>query len=694
MLVRRGIPALLAMVLLSLVVWLGQPDSPAPLGESLRHTLETAGPDEILTVWVHFRDRDLDETALEQALALATEELPARTLKRRAKVFPSGMPLVDARDLPVSNEYLQQIVATGATLRRTSRWLNAASFEVPAGRIDQITRLDFVRRVDRVVRVVRAAIPTPVVDTAPHPVPGEKSTAWILDYGESQAGMEQANVPPVHEMGYTGQGVVVGMLDTGFHTGHESLVDVPVLGTYDFVNDDPVVDLEAGDPDNAISHGTVTLSNVAGYAPGQMIAPAYGASVLLAKTEDVADEYALEEDYWVAGLEWLEAQGADLVSASLGYYDWYTFDDLDGETAVTTIAADLAAGRGLLLVTAAGNERGSGWGAIIAPADADSVLSVGAVYADSTVTYFSSPGPTADGRIKPEVAALGYQNRAADPSDDTNYINASGTSLACPVVAGVAALVLERTPELTPMQLREALMMTAGQADSPDNDLGWGIVNAMDAVMYFGPHFVHAPLAETTTDTEGPYTILAMITDVEAVQDAWVTYRTNDGPWQQLAMTPLGSNLYSADIPGQPYTTIVDYLIEAVSVNGVAKRNPDPIDAEPFHTFAVTRSSDVECLCNQDLPEPTALLGAAPNPFNPRTNIRFRIGAAGRALLEIYDMRGRRVRSLLDENLEVGQQDVMWDGRNESGLEVGSGVYLYRLQAVDQALTGKVMLVR
>ncbi len=181
----------------------------------------------------------------------------------------------------------------------------------------------------------------------------------------------------------------------------------------------------------------------------------------------------------MAATEWAEALGAEVVSSSLGYIDWYTFEDMNGEVAVTTIAADRAVDLGVVVVTAVGNERDNPWGHLIAPADGFGVIAVGAVDSNGTVAYFSSPGPTFDGRIKPEVVALGINNWLADNAPgDNDYRRGSGTSFATPLVAGVAALLLEIYPEWTPDQVRAALLDTASLSLNPDNNLGWGIVNA------------------------------------------------------------------------------------------------------------------------------------------------------------------------------------------------------------------------
>ena len=241
-------------------------------------------------VWVYFRDKGVEGKALEEALDTIASELPHRTAVRRAKVKPVGFRLVDEGDLPVHQDYLEEVIATGARPRHTSRWLNAASIEVTRPQAERLARLACVERLDLVTGARHAAIPDPV---AP-PVPAQptarldKSPATTIDYGLNQAAMEQVNVPPLHDVGLSGKGVVVGMLDSGFRTTHESLVHVPVLKTWDFINNDPNVDEEPGDPAGARNHGTMTLSTVAANMPGDLVAPAPGVAVLLARTEHLS----------------------------------------------------------------------------------------------------------------------------------------------------------------------------------------------------------------------------------------------------------------------------------------------------------------------------------------------------------------------------------------------------------------------
>ncbi len=681
----------------------GASDAPSDAGPVLTARLQRALADPAfggrdtggtLAVWVFFTDKGLVGAALQQAFDRAEAELTERAAWRRSKVTV-GRRLVDGDDLPVAIDYVAAVGQLGAVPRQESRWLNAASFDATDAQVRAMARLPFVRRVDLVLKMRRPDLPVdPSAAAMMRELGAEaaRDNLWNIDYGGSLAGLVQINVPPVHEMGITGAGVIVGMLDTGFKTTHEALVGVPVIAVYDFINDDDVVENEPGDPASAHNHGTKTMSTCLGFYAGELVGTAFGASAILAKTEDVADEQPIEEDWWVAGLEWAEGLGADVISSSLGYYAWYEFEDLDGNTAVTTIAADLAVGRGVVVVNSAGNQRGSSsFPYIITPADGDSVIAVGAVDLEDDYASFSSPGPTADGRIKPDVAALGVHDYVVDPSDDHGYGTASGTSFSCPLTAGVAALILSRVPSLTPIQVREALRMTADRADAPDNDFGWGILDAYAAVTYFGAVIVHDPL-EDTQDTDGPYPIICTMTDRVALlpDQLFVHYRTDAGSWTALPLVPAGQDLFTASIAGQPAGTTIDYYLTATDELGVTSALP-PFAPETFFTFAV--ESDLTAV--GPLPARGFDLAANyPNPFNPSTQIRFDLARAAQVKLTIFDLHGRLVRRLLDEQRAAGSHEVRWDGRNDAGRDMPSDSYLYRLNVDGMAAQRKMLLLR
>jgi len=659
-----------------------------------------------LAIWVYFRDKGARGEALAAALAEAEAALPPHAAWRREKMRAAGAGvgkrgadgrarLVDVGDLPVAPRHLAAVAATGAAPRRVSRWLNAASFDATPDQVRLIAALSSVARIDLVAKFRRTP-PLPADRWPAKSAPGAAGPAGAaaIDtaaYGASFAALAQIDVPAVHAAGYTGAGVVIGMLDTGFKTTHEALDQIPVLGRWDFVNNDPVVADEAGDPTGAQNHGTYTLSALMGYAPGHLVGPAYGAVVALAKTEDISVEVPVEEDNWVAGLEWLDTFGVDVVSSSLGYFDWYTFADLDGDTAVTTRAADLAAARGIVVCASAGNERTSAWGHILAPADGDTVLAVGGVNLDGTIAYFSSPGPTADGRIKPDFCALGVGVAAASPTLDTGYVVVSGTSLSCPLAAGVAALLLQRAPGLTPWQVREALRGTASRATTPDNDFGWGILDAAAALDWYGPRIAHTALPDTLPP-EGIYPVGCRIVDHLPLDPAALQLfrRANGGAWQALPLTAVGVDSFGAALTVAATDTTLEYYLAAADAAGIVAFAPAAGAAAPWRIVIAGHPTGAG-----DLPAArTALLAVRPNPFNPRTEIRYTLARAGRATVRLHDARGAVVRTLLAADLPAGPGAVVWDGRDDAGNPVASGVYLCRLAADGLVDTRRLTLVR
>ena len=449
---------------------------------------------ERVKIWVFFTDKGVfDQAGFESAANRI--QMNANTVKRRIKV---GFNSAVFADLPVRQDYVDGIVKLGASVRRTSHWLNAASFDIRLEMIDGIAALPFVCRIQPVARFESVgARENPGEGTPAKLVPMGTLT---LDYGASLTQVQMINVPVMHNKGHNGKGVVVAMLDSGYRKTHQAFAraysEDRVLGEYDFVFNDGNTQNEAGDSQDQHNHGTYCWSTLGGWTPGELIGPAYGASFLLAKTEYVPTETPVEEDNWVAGMEWADTLGADVISTSLGYSDWYTYTDMDGNTAVTTVAANTAASLGIVVCNSIGNS-GPKPGTLSAPSDAHDILACGAVYSDRTITGFSSRGPTYDGRIKPEVCAMGYGTHCAGGTNDYIYTNKDGTSLSTPLIGGAAALLLSANPTLTPWQVRKALMETASRATTPDNDYGWGIIDVAKAFDW-GSNFT----ADTTIGVE------------------------------------------------------------------------------------------------------------------------------------------------------------------------------------------------
>ncbi len=425
-------------------------------------------------MWIYFTDKDNSDQNI---------TLDDKAIQRRLKV--------DIKDTwydrPVAQSYIAVMEELGAVIHNKSRWLNAVSITSDINIINEISLLPFVKK----------TVPVAVYKKNKREFSQLQSSRKLsvidsLDYGYAQEQIEQINCHTAHQAGYTGQGVRVLILDTGFNTERSVFDSLTIIDEWDFINNDGNTENEANDYSSQHNHGTMVFSTLAGYDPGNLIGPAFGAEFLLAKTEDVTNESQVEEDYYVAALEWGEQLGADIMSSSLGYLDWYSYCDMDGNTGVTTIAVDIATSLGMLCITSAGN-----WGTsspppnpcdtlyyyISAPADADSVISVGAVNSNGEIASFSSHGPTYDGRIKPEVCARGVSTWGVNANSDS-YRTGSGTSLSAPLVSGAAAVILSAHSDWTPMQVREAMMMTADRVDNPDNNYGYGVIDVMAAIDY------------------------------------------------------------------------------------------------------------------------------------------------------------------------------------------------------------------
>lgn len=417
------------------------------------------GADATRAWWVWFDRRD--ESA--ETRARVRNELDRKAAERRIR---SRGQAVTLSDLPPRAEDVDAVIAAGGELRVVSRWLGAISVEMTVARAARVSRLSHVAGVSPVGVRSRA----PVIGK---PAPYISADIDTSAYGLTFPQLDLISVPAAHDLGYTGDGVRVAFLDAGFNYvyDHVALQHIPIIDTWDFVDGEFEVEDHP--------HGTRVLSAAAGLDSSVYIGAAPDIEVLLARTEDASVEEPVEEDYFIAGLEWVEMRGADLVSASLGYSDWYEPADYDGDTAPITIACDAAAERGLLVISSAGNLGAEG---ITAPADGDSVLAVGACDVTGDSVWFSSRGPTADGRVKPDVSAVGQQAWLVAQNSAVGYEVGSGTSYSCPQVAGVAALLLQAGPGLLPWDLISVLRATASQAGTPDNALGWGYVDALAAV--------------------------------------------------------------------------------------------------------------------------------------------------------------------------------------------------------------------
>lgn len=456
-------------------------------------------------VWVFFKDKGL---ALAKASAKPELYLSSKSIERR-KLRGSGSTL-DESDLPVNQSYIHKVEALGATVKQVSRWFNGISIVVPKKALKDIATLQEVGSLDVVSKLKAAKPVTEVLEKQSATGATEQPKGiYALDYGVSYTQLNQIKVPDVHALGYTGKGIVIAVFDAGFNRlTHKAFASMNILAKRDFVNGGTNV----GDGSGLMGvgdHGTETLSAVGGYYPGNLIGPAYEANFILAKTENTDSETPVEEDNWIAAAEWADSLGVDVISSSLGYdsfdspYTSYTYLNMDGKTCRITLGALRAARKGIVVVNSASN---NGYDAnhntLSAPADADTIISAGAVTSSGARSSFSSVGNTIDGRIKPDVMAMGTSDALANPYSDDGITYASGTSFSCPLTAGVAALLLQAKPTLTPVAVRDALRATASQAATPDRLMGWGIINSLSALTFVTDSSYQPPITVSNFTVE------------------------------------------------------------------------------------------------------------------------------------------------------------------------------------------------
>lgn len=695
----------------------------------------TAPPPAVAGVkyWIFLRDKG-NATSLP---SLSTHDhLTERALRRRARMMPPGA-TTQFEDLPLHAPYLDALRGLGATIAAESRWMNAVSAVVPAGRLEAASRLPFVERIEPVRSVGRGRMPeegaagdrgavggangephsallrasasTPasliaVSPASPFPLP---------DYGPSFAQLDAVRVPAVHALGITGREIVVGILDTGFRwRAHASLEGMTVLGEYDFVAGDGNTADGPADPPGQDAHGTLVLSVLGGNDPGRLVGPAFDASFLLAKTENAASETQVEEDFWAAGIEWLEANGADVINSSLGYNTWddgsgysWAGGDFDGATSVAARAAARAARLGVVLCVSMGNEgNGDGvTGTMLTPADADTVLSLGAATFDGFVSTSSSTGPTSDGRVKPDLAAPGSAVVAASTAGRDAYLLQSGTSLASPIAAGAAALLLSARPDLSPVRVRDILRASADSAKIrnhsgfPNNFAGWGYLDALAAVASSGPLFSNRPAVRQEPD--GAVITTAVLSSSGILPDGVVLRHRDDRdaglPFETVAMTLDSSmlfptsGLYSAKIPPHPVGAPIAIVIAATDSAGRSRTSPAP----EFHDRWVLEYGDNAVNPPPEIPASLRLLQNYPNPFNGGTNIVFDLPADGAVTVTVYNVLGQRVATPFEGTLRAGTYDsrapVFFDAGGLPG-----GMYLYRVSGPSGTRSGKMLLIR
>jgi len=658
--------------------------------------------------WIFFRDKGSASLSKRSALLNeAQQRLSPKALERRAKVLPAGA-LVDESDLELYKPYLNELTSRGFEPVVVSRWLNAVSIFATPEEIAALQNLPFVKNAQSVARL---AIP-PVPELAPGPPSLLKTAAHRFQYGASLAQMEQIKATILHDASIYGTNVIVGMMDDGFRwQDHEAFQHLKskIIKERDFVRNDDVTRNEPGDPPGQSNHGTQTLSTLGGFMPGQLIGPGFGARFLLAKTENRASETHAEEDFWAEAIEWMENLGVDVTSTSLGYgapeicgqQGLYTPADMDGKTAIITKAAETAVGKGVIVIAAAGNEGDcNAWRIIAAPADGPNVIAVGAVNAAGQLAGFSSTGPTADGRIKPDVLAMGVTTYKVIPSSTNLYtFSGNGTSFSCPLIGGVVAQILSAHPETTPQQMMNALRSTASRANSPDNNFGYGIVNAKAAITSLGPAFSNKP---EVTSQSGAFTLTMQILSRDGIAPGSVRVHyanPRSNTFNSAAMAPIDTTGYLAQIP-RP-SQLADTLRVYFSATDLGFGDVTYPKRAPLKTILIRGDGIVLDVNEPPPPLPTqfVLQQNLPNPFGgraaSRTALGFVLPKSGGVRIRVFNILGQRVRTIFDGDLPAGRyQNFFWDGADDLQRPVSGGVYFYEVSTPAGVGRNKMLLLR
>ena len=428
----------------------------------------------LFTFFVQFTDK-----VGSQQIALSPKALDKRAERGIA---------IDSMDYAVSPIYIDSLRVSGCHIHHTSRWMNGATIEADSSTIQTITRWAFVDSI-YLTRITSAkemlnhdSSAKDWVSLRKREVGNKDITDNTNNYSSAQQ-TEQLDLHLLHEAGFHGQGITMAIIDGGFQNADSLIAFDPIreqiLGVYDMTDDTDDIYGKTG------GHGTKCFSTIAAIT-SDYTGVATAAAYYLIRSEEHITESPKEMDNWVAAIELADSLGVDIASTSLGYAMFDTeefrlsYADMDGQSTRCSRAAQIASRKGMLLVVAAGNEGNKDWHYISAPSDADSILTVGAVDIHDSIAAFSSWGPTADGRIKPEVCATGSQTALVNPLDNC-VVRGNGTSFACPIIAGMAACLWSALPKASNMEIRERIIQSADRYNQPHDHYGYGIPNAWQA---------------------------------------------------------------------------------------------------------------------------------------------------------------------------------------------------------------------
>ncbi len=410
--------------------------------------------------------------------------LSGKAIERRNRYNIS----LDSTDFPVSPRYIDSIRNAGAvTILNSSRWLNQVLIQsTDAAALSKIQSFPFVKSADPaatrpvIISEPKDKFDLEIVENRQQQMRTNKVAENYFDYGNSIGQVQIHEGEFLHNQGFRGEGMTIAVLDAGFRNyltipAFDSVrLNNQILGTWDFVLNESSVNEDH-------PHGMWCFSIISANRPGNMVGTAPKAKFYLFRTEDAATEFPIEEQNWAAAAEMADSLGVDLITSSLGYFLFddpsfnHSYADMNGQTTLITRAADFAVKKGMIVTNSAGNEGSSAWKYLIAPADGDSVFTIGAINVNGQVAPFSSYGPSSDGRIKPNVTSVGWSTFFINTNGST--AQGSGTSFSNPNLAGLITCLWQAFPEFKNMEILDAIQKSSDKYASPDDRVGYGIPN-------------------------------------------------------------------------------------------------------------------------------------------------------------------------------------------------------------------------
>ena len=619
-----------------------------------------------------------DKTGTPYSIDTPSKFLTQRAIDRRLRY---NIP-VDSSDLPIVPRYLDSIAnAGGVTILNYSRWFNQVSIRTyDTATINKINSFSFVVNTAPVAaRPSLGLISRPAETDSLFPTPLlSNQLPDVYSYGLAFGQVNMHEGEFLHNHGFRGEGMILTVTDDGFYeydslpTFDSARTNKQILGTWDFVGVDSNVNYQD-------YHGTECFSIIAANMPGTFVGTAPMASYYLYRSEDYSSEFPVEMHNWVAAAERADSLGSDVISVSLGYTTFdssmfnFTYANMNGDSTIIASAANMATRKGMLVVVAAGNDGTNSWHYVSTPGDADSALTVGAVDITGTVADFSSYGPNSSGQIKPDVASLGVYTVVADPLTGMPSYG-DGTSFATPIIAGLSTCLWQAFPEVRSLDIITALQQSSNQSANPDNRIGYGIPDFMQAFVYL---------------IEKLHTMQAAVSNCNAVIQ-WTAKSASDMNFIVQRKMPGDTGYAAIDTVSATSGfvsnnfTVNDDLSAYPSMSNIQYRIQMNIASD---TSFYLDSANVNFINNNCPQPPVEKIVIAPNPVNDNLTVQVVRDNPVTVSVVLFSSDGKKIREIENQSQPAGSSTY-----NISTQLLSRGVYVVAVFVNNQkAATQKIV---